>query len=61
MAGVELFIYKVSTGVSGAGGPKPLLLSPSGPEGPLDLLQIWELPLGSCLQGGPKFICLRVF
>lgn len=60
MAGVDLFIYKVSTGVSGTGGPRPLL-SPSGPEGPLYMLQIWELPLGSCLQGGPKFICLRVF
>lgn len=34
MAGAELFIYKVSTGSSGAGGARPLLLSPSGLESP---------------------------
>lgn len=61
MAGVELFIYKVSIGSSGAGGPRPLLFSPSGLESPLGLLRIRERPLGSCLQGGPKFICLCVF
>lgn len=61
MVGVKLFIYKVSTGSSGAGGSRPLLFSPSGLESPLGLLQIRELPLGGCLQGGPKFICLCVF
>lgn len=60
MVGVVLFIYKVSTGSSGAGGARPLL-SPSGWQRPWGQLEIRKLPLGSCLQRGPKFICLCVF
>lgn len=61
MVGVKLFIYKVNTGSSGAGGARPLFVSLSGLESSWGPFQIRELPFGSSLQRGPKFICLCVF
>jgi hypothetical protein len=55
----KLFIYKISTRSSGAGG-RPLLFS-SGLESPLTMVQIGEFPLSSRLQGCPKLVCLCVF
>lgn len=56
-----LFINKVSKGIdSRTSGSRPLLFLPSL-ESTWCLVQVRELPLSSCLQRRPKFICLRVF